>query len=487
MTLEELNASTAQEFTAALADIFEHSPWRASRGRLCAPLFASMLALHQALCDALWQSDADAQLGLIRAHPELAGRAAVRDELTPASRGEQQGAGLSACTPQQFERLHTLNAAYNQKFTFPFILAVKGHTPDSVIEAMTARLGNGPDEERRARRCARSAASRISGSPRLIEEPLGYGHHRHGRGPGLASARTPEGLTCSYLSPAHRATAARIRDFMLAAGLDAHIDAVGNVVGRLPGGDPRSLLTGSHYDTVTHGGKFDGRLGVLLPIAVAQDLRRSGRRLPFGLEIIAFAEEEGVRFKSTFLGSRAVAGRFEHEVLDSLDATGVSLREALREAGHDPADIDALARDRAGVLGFVEVHIEQGPVLLEAGRPVGVVTAIAGSLRTLVTVTGLAGHAGTVPMGLRHDAAAAAAEIVLEVERRCGAEPGLVGTVGGSRCRAAPSTSSPAAATCPSTSAPAAMRSATRPPPTSPTACARSRRAAASRSSSAGC
>ena len=217
MTLEELNASTAQEFTAALADIFEHSPWVPRKVAGARP-FASMLALHQALCDALWQSDADAQLGLIRAHPELAGRAAVRDELTPASRGEQQGAGLSACTPQQFERLHTLNAAYNQKFTFPFILAVKGHTPDSVIEAMTARLGNGPDEERRAalREICRIAHFRLAA---LIEEPLGTGIIAMAEDLARFSEDS-EGLTCSYLSPAHRATAARIRDFMLAAGLD---------------------------------------------------------------------------------------------------------------------------------------------------------------------------------------------------------------------------------------------------------------------------
>jgi allantoate deiminase/N-carbamoyl-L-amino-acid hydrolase len=265
----------------------------------------------------------------------------------------------------------------------------------------------------------------------LIDEPLG--DRIIAMAEDLARfSEDSESLTVSYLSPAHRATAARIRDFLLAAGLEARIDAVGNVVGVLAGdgSDERSLITGSHYDTVTNGGKFDGRLGILLPIAVAQDLRRDGRRLPFVLEIVAFSEEEGVRFKSTFLGSRAVAGRFDHEVLDSLDAQGITLREALREAGHDVAAIDAIARDPARVLGFVEVHIEQGPVLLDANRPVGVVTGIAGSLRSLVSITGLAGHAGTVPMDMRHDAAAAAAEIVLEVERRCGAEPGLVGTVG---------------------------------------------------------
>jgi len=196
------------------------------------------------------------------------------------------------------------------------------------------------------------------------------------------------------------------------------------------GGTDRCLLTGSHYDTVINAGKYDGRLGILLPIAVAGAMRRAGMRLPYPLEIIAYAEEEGVRFKSTFLGSRAVAGQFEPDVLQSIDAQGITLQAAIAAAGHDAAAIGAIARDPAQLLGFVEVHIEQGPVLLDAGMPVGVVTSIAGSIRSLLTVQGLSGHAGTVPMALRHDAAAAAAEIVLAVERRCGSEPGLVGTVG---------------------------------------------------------
>ena len=237
-------------------------------------------------------------------------------------------------------------------------------------------------------------------------------------------------LTCSYLTPTHRTTAARIRDFMLAAGLATHVDAVGNVVGVMAGApNLKRVLTGSHYDTVINAGKYDGRLGIVLPIAVAGALRRAGVKLPYTLEIIAFSEEEGVRFKSTFLGSRAVAGRFDSSLLDSVDANGTTLSEAIHATGAEVAAIPAIARDSAQIACFVEVHIEQGPVLLEAALPVGVVTTIAGCLRTLVTVRGLSGHAGTVPMGLRHDAAAAAAEMVLAVEQRC-SEPGVVGTVG---------------------------------------------------------
>jgi allantoate deiminase/N-carbamoyl-L-amino-acid hydrolase len=239
-------------------------------------------------------------------------------------------------------------------------------------------------------------------------------------------------LTCTYLRPAHRATAASIRDFMLAAGLETAIDAVGNVVGRWRCDKPgaKTLITGSHYDTVINAGKYDGRLGIALPIACAAHLRRQSATLPFDLEIVAFAEEEGVRFKSTFLGSGALAGSFDMQVLDQLDGDGISMRAAMREAGHDPAAIPAIARDPRTLAGYVEVHIEQGPVLLDAGRALGVVTSIAGCVRMLVTITGHAGHAGTVPMTLRRDAAAAAAEIVLAVEKRCSDVPGLVGTVG---------------------------------------------------------
>jgi allantoate deiminase/N-carbamoyl-L-amino-acid hydrolase len=219
---------------------------------------------------------------------------------------------------------------------------------------------------------------------------------------------------------------------MADAGMETHVDAVGNVVGRYVASTPgaRTLITGSHYDTVRNGGKYDGRLGILLPIALVRHLNECGERLPFNLEVIGFAEEEGVRFKSTFLGSSAVAGRFDMAQLDQQDADGVTMRQALLDAGHDPQAIPAIARDPSTLLGYVEVHIEQGPVLLERGLPLGVVSAIAGSSRYLVELAGLASHAGTTPMGMRRDAAAAAAEIVLLVERRCSGQGSLVGTVG---------------------------------------------------------
>jgi beta-ureidopropionase / N-carbamoyl-L-amino-acid hydrolase len=245
-------------------------------------------------------------------------------------------------------------------------------------------------------------------------------------------SEVPDGLTCTYLSAAHRSVAAEIRQWMDHAGLVTDIDAVANVVGRYPAVDPGApaLILASHYDTVRHAGKYDGRLGVLTALVVVERLARTGRRLPFHLDVIAFSEEEGVRFASGFLGSAPVAGRFRPELLDLRDGDGVTLGGAMREAGLDPARIPTLARRREELLGYLEVHIEQGPVLLGEGLPLGIVSAIAGIVRCIVTITGTAGHAGTVPMTRRHDAAAAAAELVLFVEQRCTKAPTLVGTVG---------------------------------------------------------
>ncbi len=245
-------------------------------------------------------------------------------------------------------------------------------------------------------------------------------------------SETSDGLTCTYLSPAHRAVAAQIRDLMRGAGLITDIDAVANVVGRYPASESAApaLIIASHYDTVRNAGRYDGRLGVLTALVLAEHLGRLGRKLPFHLDVIAFSEEEGVRFSSSFLGSSAVAGRFDAKLLERRDADGVTLTAAMREAGLDPAKIPALARRHDELVGYLEVHIEQGPVLLEAGLPVGIVSAITGSVRSMVTITGTAGHARTVPMAQRHDAAAAAAELVLYVEKRCSQASTLVGTVG---------------------------------------------------------
>jgi allantoate deiminase len=244
------------------------------------------------------------------------------------------------------------------------------------------------------------------------------------------------GLTRVFLSKEQTAANALVLGWMREAGMSARLDAIGNVVGRYEGERPglSSLMMGSHLDTVRDAGKYDGMLGVVAAIECVHALNARGRRLPFAIEIVGFADEEGTRFNATLLGSRAVAGTFKPEVLDNVDTDGVSMRAALRAFGLDPAKIGAAAHRREDVLAYAELHIEQGPVLEAAGLPVGVVTAINGATRFAVEVDGMAGHAGTVPMSLRQDALAAAAECVLAVERRCGGEPELVGTVGKLEC-----------------------------------------------------
>src|ERR1700738_917511 len=248
-----------------------------------------------------------------------------------------------------------------------------------------------------------------------------------------AISETPEHLSRIFLTPEHRAAADLILSWMREAGMSAHLDAIGNVCGRYEGEKANlpCLMLGSHYDTVRDAGKWDGRVGLITAIPCVADLNKRGKRLPFAIEVTGFADEEGVRFASTLLGSRAVAGTFDESVLGVKDSAGISLRDAMVQFGLDPDHIGAAARVRSELLGYVELHIEQGPVLEAQNLPVGVVTAIAGATRLAASLTGMAGHAGTVPMPLRRDALAGAAECIVEIEEFCRSnEGGLVGTVG---------------------------------------------------------
>ena len=236
----------------------------------------------------------------------------------------------------------------------------------------------------------------------------------------LAELTEEEGrLTRRFGTPALRAAGERVAEWMQAAGLEARRDAVGNVIGRRGAGP--SLMLGSHLDTVRDAGRYDGMLGVLVALACSE-------RAPGPVEVVAFADEEGTRYGTAYLGSAAAAGRFDPAWLERRDADGVAMRDALREFGGDPGAIGSARRD--DVLGYVEVHIEQGPVLEARGVPVGVVDAIAGQTRARVTFTGAPGHAGTVPMDLRRDALVAAAEWIVAVEEHGRRIEGLVSTVG---------------------------------------------------------
>lgn len=249
----------------------------------------------------------------------------------------------------------------------------------------------------------------------------------------LASiSENPTDLTRIFLSDQHRQAADLLQTWMRDAGMSVRMDAIGNVVGRYEGKTANlpALLLGSHFDTVRNAGKWDGPLGIVTAIACVADLHRRGTRLPFAIEVIGFADEEGVRFSSTLLGSRAVAGTFDPALLSAKGVDGVRLDEAMRSFGLDPKNLSVAARASSDYLAYVELHIEQGPVLEKEGLPAGVVTSITGMTRLSVRLHGMAGHAGTVPMAMRRDALAGAAEAVLAIEAQCRADNDLLGTVG---------------------------------------------------------
>ena len=277
---------------------------------------------------------------------------------------------------------------------------------------------------------AESEKDRPEGKP---PEGRALGDEIVGRIEALAAiSEEPDGLTRIFLTLEHRKAANLILAWMREAGMWAQLDAIGNVCGRYEGDRPDlpCLMLGSHYDTVRDAGKWDGPLGLITAISCVADLNRRGKRLPFAIEVTGFADEEGVRFASTLLGSRAVAGTFDESVLGGKDRSGITLRDALTQFGLDPDHIGAAARVRSELYAYVELHIEQGPVLEAENLPVGVVTAISGATRLSVVLEGMAGHAGTVPMALRRDALAGAAECITAIETFCRDDQGFVGTVG---------------------------------------------------------
>ena len=441
LSLDQLNTAPSAWLLQQLGGLYEHSPWIAEQALQQRP-FVSLAQFKHAMAQVVTAASREAQLALVRAHPELAGRAMVSQTLTAESTGEQSRAGLSECSPQEFDRLQQLNSAYNERFGHPFIVAARGPRGDGlsrqqIIATFERRLHNPVNTElcECLRNIHRIAEIRLDDKfgivPALGNEVWDWhealaefsdpGYHEKGQ------------LTVTYLTEAHQACAASLRERMLACGFDTvSTDAVGNVVGRYRASRPGAptLMTGSHFDSVRNGGKYDGRLGIFVPMACVRHLHQSQQRLPFDLELVAFAEEEGQRYKATFLGSGALVGQFDHRWLEQTDAQGISMRTAMVQAGLNPQHIGSLQRQAKDYLGFIEVHIEQGPVLNELNLPLGVVTSINGSVRYSCEITGTACHAGTTPMSRRSDAAAAAAELILYAEQRAQRDADSVATVG---------------------------------------------------------
>ncbi len=413
-TLARFNDAAPQDAAAMLADLYPHAPWAVDQAVRARPVH-SVAQLQLALQRAVDDADAAAQLALLRAQPApaLAANAAA-----------------------------ALAADHAARFGFPFVLSrydPRGAPVQDAqwVQALERRQHNAPDDERREalRQLHRDAEvqlhERFGAEPQQGNDIWDWQEKLSAHSdPGYAENGQ---LTVTYLTDAHRACAQRISHWMRDCGFDeVGIDAVGNVVARYHAvrADAPILMSGSHYDTVRNAGKYDGRLGIFVPMACVRALHRQGRRLPYAIEVVAFSEEEGQRYPATFLGSGALIGDFQPRWLEQKDADGISMRDAMAHAGLCVDDIAKLKRDPARYLGFIEVHIEQGPVLNEMGLPLGVVTSINGCVRYRARIHGTACHAGTTPMDRRRDAAVAAAELIVFVEGRAARDGDSVGTVG---------------------------------------------------------
>ena len=438
-SLAWLNQATDDVALQWLADLYEHSPWVAETVLVHRP-FRSLAHLKWALTDSVAQAGREKQLALIQAHPLLT--ATPHEDLVPSPETGQRLAGLWQTTPGQANQLHTLNQTYLQRFGWPCLISVHGPrglglSPEHILNELQRRLHQSPAVEfheclRQLHRMAEIRLNHKCQTPPVLGSEVWDWHEWLAQfsDPGFAEHGQ---LSLSYLTPAHLACAQTLMLGMRACGFDeVFMDAVGNVVGRYHPFNPTAkyVMTGSHYDTVRNGGKYDGRLGIFVPMACVRELVRQGKRLSVGLEVVAFAEEEGQRYKATFLASSALTGDFRQEWLDQVDDQGVSMHQAMQLAGLKPVDISKIKRDPAKYLGFVEVHVEQGPVLHRMNLPLAAVTSINGSVRYLIQIHGTASHAGTSPMDQRQDAVAAFAEWAVQVEQRARQDGDSVATIG---------------------------------------------------------
>jgi len=426
MTLNQFNAASPKEATDFLRERFPVGGWLNASSIVEGRPFLTLAALKQRVAQACLAIPVNALADAVNAIQALGFR--------PAS-------CASTDAGQRDEYTHLLNA-YQQTFGWPFLLAshdARGspHTLDVAVRTLKRHLNLRALLERKEtlRQMQRITELQLH---EWFGESIEQGqlvwdwqeHLAQHSDDGFAEKGQ---LTVTYLTPAHQACARQIMADMQACGCDeVFMDAVGNVVGRYLGSQPGQamLMTGSHYDTVRNGGKYDGRLGIYVPLACIRMLSDTGRRLPYGIEVVAFSEEEGQRYKATFLASSALTGQFDPDWLEQTDAQGIRMRELMLEAGLQPDQIPAIQRDPSQYLGFIEIHIEQGPVLYEKALPLGIVTSINGGKRYLCEARGTASHAGTTPMDRRNDAACAVAELMLYAERRAAQDGDSVATVG---------------------------------------------------------
>lgn len=426
MTLEQFNAaspSAAQDF---LQEMFADGPWLDTRAVVSGRPYATLAALKHRLAQACLLIPADALANAVAAFQAKG--------FSPAAFKDSQ-----SDLATEYSKLVD---DYQNKFGWGFLLAARDargnqHSLEIAVSILKRHLNLSPHLEHKEtlRQMQRITELHLHDQ---FGENVDQGQLVWDWQENLAQ-HSDEGfaekgqLTVTYLTKAHQACAKQIVEDMQSCGCDeVFIDAVGNVVGRYVGLEPDHpmLMTGSHYDTVRNGGKYDGRLGIYVPLACIRDLHLQGRRMPYGIEVVAFSEEEGQRYKATFLASSALTGQFQTDWLSQSDSNGVLMQDAMLQAGLQPQQIPSIERDPSRYLGFIEVHIEQGPVLYEKGFPLGVVTSINGGKRYLCVARGTASHAGTTPMDRRNDAACAVAELLLFAEKRALEDGDSVATVG---------------------------------------------------------
>ncbi|MFC7517937.1 hydantoinase/carbamoylase family amidase [Herbaspirillum sp. GCM10030257] len=420
VTLDQLNACDQTTFVTLLKDVYSRHDWVAARAALQRP-FPTLSALKLGLQRVVNNATHEEKIELLRGHSYFA---------KAGDRAEKQGGEI--CDGGELEQL---NYSYCARFDFPFVLSPEGERSTGrrdVVAIIKRRLSNQRDDEiaEALHHIGRSAELRLN---YLFNHVPHVGHLVLDWSDTLGTWSDDENcLTCAFMTTAHRKTAVQLAAWMRECGMEVSIDTAGNVIGRYVSADPaaKTLMIGSHYDTARDSSKLKGRLGILLPIAVVRHLHSRGVKLPFHLEIVGFSDSMGLRFNSPFLGSKALAGRFDMRALDNVDSEGLTLQATLHDAGYNAQLIPQIARRRENLLGFVEVAMENGPILRGRGVPAGVVSSIAGSSRYMIELTGTACHAGNAPMSMRRDAAAAAAEVVLLVERCCSGTVSLSGTVG---------------------------------------------------------
>ena len=345
LSLERINAAATHELVALLDGVYAESSWIVEHAAAHRP-FRSLAALKRALTDAVRASSREDRLALIRAHADALGKARIAQIVSRERANAESVGDAGERVPGGLARLERLDAQYAERFGFPFLLALQGPrarglSASEIFATLERRLGNHPQFEfaealRSVHRAAEVRLDERCGFVPVLGDTVWDWAEQLARysDPGCAERGQ---LTVTYLTEAHRACAHRLAHWMREqCGFDSvEIDAVGNVVGVYHGVDPdaKRLLTGSHYDTVRNAGRYDGRLGILAPMACVRELKRANRRLPFGLEVVGFAEEEGQRYKAGFLGSGALTGHFDRSWLDQKDADGITMRAAMIDAG----------------------------------------------------------------------------------------------------------------------------------------------------------